>query len=273
MTSVPPATTLEAAPHADQAGLQRLFAEQGYVVLRGVVQADRLARLNARILEEFQRASSAGGLFSGGGLLTGHLNCFPGQESRAIYQTLEEHGVIDLVKAISPRVVRAPNVGCNFNLPGSVVQHYHVDSNFTEEFMVVNVATVDTDLGNGAIEVIPGTHRRFYKYWRFAVERPYRASVRLPLGRGDVLVRTSNLWHRGMPNRAAVARPMLAYTWERGGSPDPDPFQAEGGRIAFRPNWYRPNFLGRLRERTYLAAPITYSAYRFARSLVGNKGY
>jgi hypothetical protein len=31
--------------------------------------------------------------------------------------------------------------------------------------------------------------------------------------------------------------------------------------------------LGRLRERTTVHAPITYAAYRFARSLIGNKGY
>jgi len=31
--------------------------------------------------------------------------------------------------------------------------------------------------------------------------------------------------------------------------------------------------VGQLRERTFVAAPITYSAYRFVRSLVGNKGY
>ena len=31
--------------------------------------------------------------------------------------------------------------------------------------------------------------------------------------------------------------------------------------------------LGRLRERMFVTAPITYSAYRFVRSLYGNKGY
>jgi hypothetical protein len=76
-----------------------------------------------------------------------------------------------------------------------------------------------------------------------------------------------------MPNRTAVARPMVGLTWEDGGSVHDDPFQSGGGKIAFHPNWFRPNMLGRLRERTYLAAPITYSAYRFVRSLFGTKGY
>jgi hypothetical protein len=67
---------------------------------------------------------------------------------------------------------------------------------------------------------------------------------------------------------------MLAFTWEDGGSVVADPFGGGAGRITFRQNWYRSTRLGRLRERTYVAAPITYSAYRFVTSFFdGTKGY
>jgi ectoine hydroxylase-related dioxygenase (phytanoyl-CoA dioxygenase family) len=253
--------------------LKQAFAHDGYFVVRNVVSPERLSRLRTRILDEFERAKQAGRLFSGGGLISGHLNCFPGEESRFAYDALEEHGIVDLIKAIFPKAVRLPNVGCNFNLPNSVAQHYHADRNFLDYFIIANVAVVDTDVENGAIDLVPGTHKKFYKFWRFAVERPHRASKRIPMKQGDVLVRTSNVWHRGMPNRTAVARPMLAFTWEDGGSTRDDPFKVEDGKIVFRQNWYRPNFLGRLRERTFVTAPITYSAYRFVGSLFGTKGY
>jgi ectoine hydroxylase-related dioxygenase (phytanoyl-CoA dioxygenase family) len=253
--------------------LRQSFAEHGYLVIRGVVSKERLSELRSRMIEEFERAKRSGGLFSGGGLITGHLNSFPGEQSRFAYDALEQAGIIDVVRALSPKSLRAPNVGCNLNLPKSVPQHYHVDSAFMRDFMVLNVAVVDTDLENGAIDVLPGTHRKFYKYWRFALEKPYRLSTRLPLSQGDVLLRTSNLWHRGMPNHTAVPRPMLAFTWEEGGSVHDDPFRVGEGKIAFHANWYRTNWLGRLRERTFVAAPFTYSAYRFVRSLFGNKGY
>jgi ectoine hydroxylase-related dioxygenase (phytanoyl-CoA dioxygenase family) len=257
----------------DLDALKLTFAEEGYLIFENVVSKERLSDLRAKILEEFERAKRSGGLFAGGGLISGHLNSFPGEESRFVYQTLQEQGIVDVIKALFPNVVRAPNVGCNLNLPNSVPQHYHVDSTFMQPFMVCNIAVVDTDLTNGAIEVLPGTNKKFYKYWRFSVERPYRWSKRLPLKQGDVLVRTSNLWHRGMPNHTPDARPMLALTWEDGGSTLDDPFMAESGKITFRQNWYRTNALGRLRERTFVAAPFTYSAYRFVRSLFGNKGY
>ena len=261
------------APVHDIEAIKRTFAEEGFVIFKNIVSKQRLSHLRDRLQQEFDRAKSSGGLFSGGGLISGHLNCFPGEESRFVYDTLEQHGIVDVVRALFPKATRPPNVGCNFNLPKSVAQHYHTDRNFLGHFMIANVAVVDTDLSNGAIDLVPGTHKKFYKFWRFAVERPHRASKRIPMNQGDVMVRTSNVWHRGMPNHTAVARPMLAFTWEDGGTTQADPFKQEGGKIVFRQNWYRPDFLGRLRERTFVAAPITYSAYRFVGSLFGTKGY
>lgn len=264
-----------ALSETDRETVRQSFAENGYAILKNVVSRDKLSALRARVIGEFERAKGSEGLFAGGGLISGHLNSFPGEESRFAYDTLRERGIIDLIASMIPGPLGALRMGCNLNLPNSVAQHYHVDSSFTGAFTIVNVAVVDTDLVNGAIDVVPGTHRKFYKYWRFAIERPYRYHARLPMNAGDILIRTSTLWHRGMPNRSATPRPMLAMTFgdDAGGPPPPDPFQVAGGRVTFYPNWYRPSFLGRLRERTFVAAPVTYSAYRFVRSLYGTKGY
>lgn len=253
--------------------LQQSYAKNGYVVFRNVVSREKLARLHTRIIEEFERAKQSGTLFAGGGTISGHINCYPGEEARAIYDELEQYGIIDVVKAMSPNVVRLPYAGCNLNLPHSVAQHYHVDGTFSGAFMIANVAIVDTDLANGAIDMLPGTHKRYYKFWQYGVRRLYRRTTRISMKQGDVLVRISTVWHRGMPNHTAVGRPMLAFTWEAGGSPTEDPFMIDGGKITFRQNWYRSGFVGRLRERTFTAAPISYSAYRFVRSLYGNKGF
>jgi Phytanoyl-CoA dioxygenase (PhyH) len=251
---------------------RRSFAEDGYLIFRGVVSKDRLSAFRAELFDTFERARATGGLFDGGGSISGHLNCFPGEQARFAYDTLSDAGIIDVIKFVFHKEIHSPNVGLNFNLPNSVPQHWHVDSAYLEDFMITNVAVVDTDLVNGAIDVIPGTQRRFYEFWRFALERTDRGSKRIPLEQGDVLIRTSNLWHRGMPNRSAVPRPMLAFTWEHGGRKD-DGFRIHDGKTKFLPNWYSTGVLGRLRERIFVKAPVTYSAYRIAKSLIGNKGY
>ncbi|MEO8904986.1 MAG: phytanoyl-CoA dioxygenase family protein [Polyangiaceae bacterium] len=248
------------------------YLEDGYVILRGIVAKEELAQLKAHIFETFEESKRSGTLFNGGGNISGHLNCFPGEGSRFAYAALEERGVVELIKDLyrKPMPLR---VSCNLNLPKSVAQHYHMDGVFTEDFMIANVAVVDTELINGAIDLLPGTQKRFYEFWRYAIQQRYKLTTRFPLSSGDVLVRSSRLWHRGMPNKSQTPRPMLAFTFGEKVAPKTDPFLVNEGKISFDPNWFRPNFLGRLRERTFVTAPITYSAYRFARSLVGAKGY
>ena len=254
------------------AAFKKSFAEDGYFTVKNAIPAEPLAELHKSITGEFDRKKAAGELFAGGGLVSGHLNCFPGAGTRFIYDVLEARGIIDLVRELDPNIKSLPNIGCNFNLPGSVTQHYHADRYYTGHFMIVNIAIVDTTLENGAIDMVPGTHKKFYPYWKFAMEAPYRNAIRLPAKRGDILVRNSNVWHRGMPNKTSVARPMVAFTWEDGGSVHEDPWAVEGGKIVFRPNWFRPNAIGRLRERMFVSVPASYSAYRFMASLTG-KGY
>jgi hypothetical protein len=252
--------------------MERSFAEDGYVVLRNVVAPEKLKPLCSQIIGAYYAASRSGSLFAGGGLISGHLNCFPGEGTRFVYEALRDHGIVDLVRAITPRRFVSHSVRCNVNLPKSVAQHNHIDGTFLGRFTVVNIAAMDTDLVNGAIELIPGTHEKYYPFWRFALERPRRFARRIPMNSGDVLIRASTLWHRGMPNRSSAPRPMLAMTFgDIHEEEDPDPFKANGGQIAFYENWYRPTRLGRLRERTFVVAPFSYDAYRFVSSLLGNK--
>jgi glycosyltransferase involved in cell wall biosynthesis len=255
------------------AAMREALEHDGFVVLRDVVRKDRLQELAGEIFAEFDRATAAGELFEGGGQLTGHLNCFPGRNSQFVYDDLTEHGIIDFVREVRPDIVDYVRATLNFNMPGSVPQHYHSDGLYVEEFLICNVAVVDTDLENGAIDVLPGTNREFYKFWRYAVERKYRLTTRVPLRQGDVILRKSTLWHRGMPNKTPTPRPMMAVTFGEVRDVDHDPFGLNDGKIFFFPNWYEPSKLGQLRERAFVAAPLTYSTYRFARSLYGNKGY
>ena len=161
--------------------LKQAFASDGYFVIRNVVSPERLTELHKALSQEYDAASKSGALFSGGGGLSGHLNCFPGAGARFVYDTLQERGIIDLIKQLDPKVLRMPNVGCNFNLPGSHTQHYHLDRPFTRDFMIANVAVVDTNIENGAMEAIPGTHKRFYKYTQFVLEGLSRKGIRVPL--------------------------------------------------------------------------------------------
>jgi hypothetical protein len=242
------------------------FAEEGYLMLPSIVSAEPLAQLAAALRAEFSRVKRSGELFEGGGTISGHLNCFPGAESRFVHDALQAIGIFDLVRTLSPQALRAPNIGCNLNLPQSHAQNNHVDGYASSAFMIVNVAVVPTTLANGAIELTPGSHRRDYKYWEIALGR--MRPVRVELNPGDVLIRPSSLWHRGMPNRTGSPRPMLGFSWEEGGSQLADPYSLHAGKITFLPNRYAQNAVGRLRERAFANMPALGASYLFVRSLV-----
>ena len=242
------------------------FARQGYVTLPNVVSKSRLAALTAELRGEYDRARASGELFSGGGTISGHLNCFPGAQSRFVYDELEQYGVFDLVRNLSPSATRMPNIGCNLNLPNSSAQNPHADGSAASPFLIVNVAPIDTDLKNGAMEVTPGTHLREYKYWQYALSG--KPAIRMRMSAGDVIVRSSMLWHRGMPNTSNAIRPMLAFTWENGGSDLTDPYTAHGGKIALLTNRYAQSLSGRLRERAFASLPALGKGYLFIRSVV-----
>jgi len=246
--------------------LTSAFAREGYITLPSAVSKSRLAGLTDALREEYARARTNGHLFSGGGTISGHLNCFPGAQSRFVYDELEQHGVFDLVRKLSPSVARMPHVGCNLNLPNSSAQNPHADGYAASPFLIVNVAPIDTDLGNGAMEVTPGTHLRDYKYWQYVFSG--KPVTRMCMRAGDVIVRSSMLWHRGMPNKSNAIRPMLAFTWENGGSDLADPYTAHGGKITLLPNRYAQNFSGRLREHAFASLPALGKSYLFLRSVV-----
>jgi ectoine hydroxylase-related dioxygenase (phytanoyl-CoA dioxygenase family) len=84
----------------------------------------------------------------------------------------------------------------------------------------VNIAVVDTDDANGAIEVWPGSHRctgaTTFRPASLAVtsrslrlRRWRRPPRRVAMATGDVLVRDARLWHRGTTNATTTPRPML----------------------------------------------------------------
>src|SRR6516165_9908788 len=134
MVPEPPMTTLGQQIQ----DLTSTFAREGYVALPNVVSKSRLAALTDELRGEYARARARGELFSGGGTISGHLNCFPGVQSRFVYDELKQYGIFDLVRKLSPSATRMPNIGCNLNLPNSSAQNPHADGYVASRFLIVN---------------------------------------------------------------------------------------------------------------------------------------
>jgi ectoine hydroxylase-related dioxygenase (phytanoyl-CoA dioxygenase family) len=247
--------------------LEERLNDTGYAVVRGVVSREVVSAAHDQLVAAYAHSVK----FTGGGTIIGHLNCFPGEVSRPVFEELDAYGLINAIRSLRKDQTSPVRANVNFNLAGSSAQHYHMDGVFVEAFIVCQVALLDTDLSNGAIDLLPGTHREYYPFWRYAVQRKYRLTTRVPMEAGDVLVRWSTLWHRGMPNKSRAPRPMMSFTFGEQSAPAGDPFI---GDVRFYPNWYsNESRMGVAREHVEVAAPITRSTVRFVRSIVRPRGY
>ena len=255
----------------DRRDPEQRIREDGYYLVRDAVSKDQLADLDHRLRDAYDREVREGNLFEGGGRISGHLNCFPGEGSRFVIDDLRSSGVLDVLKTVAPDAVDRLRVNCNINLPGSVAQHYHIDGFYEDEFYLCTIAVIDTDLVNGALDVVPGTNQKSYKYWQYVLQRASRRATRMPMRQGDALLRKSTVWHRGMPNRSSELRPQLTFTFGERIAPTSDPFLEHEGRITFWPNWYSTSRWGRVREQLRAKAPIIASAQRFLASVVGRE--
>jgi len=263
----PLTTTPSALDDAVFDAARQQWADKGYAIIEGCLPPECCEALAGEILAEYEQFAKArpDGI---GGRVSGHLNCFPGSGVRTLVQAAERAGITRFVSELHGAALELEHVGCNCNLPGSHYQTFHIDSAWSKPCMIVNVILVETNFTNGAIELVAGVEQGRLPYWKFVTSRLSRRGVRHPMKPGDVLIRSSRIWHRGAPNYSNKVRPMLALTYwpprERPNSIDYDQF---GGNITFLANRFGTNLLGRTKEHIEAYLPWVSSTLSFVGSL------
>ena len=248
------------------------FARDGYVVLPGALPAAMCSKFGTEILDEYQRLIDAGWKFNSSGQLAGHLNLAAGPSGRALLAALGQAGVPHLIEQLCGEPMALAQAAGNLNLPGSCHQDFHIDGDFSARTLIANVCLVPTDDHNGATALVPASHIAPLAYWQFRQQGWSRRAVRPTLAPGDVLLRPSNLWHRGTPNHSKTARPMAAFVWATAGAVDP----AQPERELTRPlTIYGNKYYGRWRkfkEFTAVRLPWLDEAIRLGRSRLTEGG-
>jgi len=155
--------------------------------------------------------------------------------------------VIQVTQALLGAGVKNTYFSGNTNLPGSAAQPVHTDGQqlwvdqpaaHPAAALIINVAPLQVSPENGSIELWPGSHQEM-------VITPDSTSIKVPAAdlarrekvsapirgnteKGDVLIRDDRLWHRGMPNRSNLPRPMIAMIHRTG-------WYNSGGKLKFEP--------------------------------------
>ena len=127
----------------------------------------------------------------------------------------------------------------NVNCPGSGHQPWHFDRPWSWKTpaearadsvawppptttLSCSLALTDITAATGATEVFPGSHREAAVVDWPRGERPqnhpdlldaWGPAVAMEIPKGGVCLRDPRMWHRGVPNRSRVVRPMMALTY------------------------------------------------------------
>jgi Phytanoyl-CoA dioxygenase (PhyH) len=213
------------------------YAAQGYLLLRGMIDPESCRAFGQAACDEHRRSKDRRPALAGS--LAGHLNFSMGPGGRKLLAELEAADIAELLTRLAGEPLVLAQAAGNLNLPGSIHQNYHIDGAFARRSMIVNVCLTVTDEANGATELVPASHHRELSYWRFRREGWAARAIRPALAPGDVLIRPSNLWHRGTPNRSDTPRPMAAFVWTP------------------------PAFLGSYDPEAELSGPLTLSGNKF----------
>ena len=245
------------------------FEKDGFIILRNFIKDEEFdslcEKLKKDVLQEFNKLDKKGGS------LMGNLNISPGTYSKKIFEKINTEKFKKIMNCISKKKFSSFDIvsGGNLNFQYQYNQHFHTDSKFDNSFLIVNVVTEDIFETNGPLEVLPGTQKEKLPYWRII----FKKSQKILAKKGDLIIRTSNLWHRGTKNISKNPRLLLAYTFkERIGEKGKLEFE-ENKDLKILNNLFKSNVRGTLRENFYTRLSYLYKSFRLLRSIFTKKHF
>ena len=100
------------------------------------------------------------------------------------------------------------SAGANLNLPNSFNQRFHTDGDYKLDNLIIHFYIGDVCEKNGPHELVPWSNKSFPTYANFIFGRlSGKLKTSCLTGKsGQIIIRYSNLWHRGTSNTSKVPR-------------------------------------------------------------------
>ena len=205
----------------------RSIREEGFVVLRDVVDLEHIAILRDKMIEDvaiLQTRPDAPFNWNAGNVQQDPPPCAPFLFRDVLFNEIAIAVTADILGPGLKNYLYSGNTA----VTSEERQPVHADTGqlwsdlevATPAYqLVVNVPLVDVSARNGSTEIWPRTHldtsvsiRGDIKVTPAALEkwRAIAPPVQLDVKAGSIVIRDIRLWHAGMPNHTAQPRPMIA---------------------------------------------------------------
>ena len=225
-----------AAGRLGPGNLQRALAamqDDGVVVLEQVIDREPLTKIKARMDRDSEELLAFCASVGGNPRDRGHLQQGPPPCLEYMpRQLIANEFAVQVLRVILGEGAWGEFYNGNTNSPHSTYQELHLDAAHPDIkaeaavptfAIVLNVVPQDVDEHNGAVELWPGSHRVLVPTpvpeADYEQRRAIRSPVRGLMRKGDVLLRDSRLWHRGVPNLSDEYRHMIGLVFVSGSVP------------------------------------------------------
>ena len=187
------------------------FQNNGYLIKKKFLKSKRFYSICNNLNNDIEKKFSKKNLNKLGGFIAGNLNVNPGPFGKPILKLLLKNGLAKILKEISGKNINnfTMSVGGNLTIPNKYAQYFHMDGDYQDLFYFVSVATSNVYKADGPTEIVLGGHKKELPYWKFLIKK--KKIKKLILSRGDLIIRRSNLWHRGTVNYSNKNRYIIAY--------------------------------------------------------------
>lgn len=199
----------------------------GFVILVDAVPKGPLQVLRERMDRDTEELLAYCESIGGNPRERGHLQQGPPVSPEFVFADVAMNGHVNLVcNQLFEHRPRLTFYNGNTNCPGSTTQRLHMDGRHgtlapepvaPTSSVVVDIPAGPMNEANGSVQLWPGTHMvrppeggpsvpEELEASRKEIEGPIQPETKV----GDVLIRDTRLWHRGVPNRSSRPRHMIA---------------------------------------------------------------
>ena len=249
------------------------FEKNGYIQLFNKINNKDFDNLCDQIIFETNKfySENLDKIKKLGGYLTGNLELLPDKKLIDIWNVLCNEDFENTFEDITGKKLSNFNIKCSGNivLPNKGYQHFHTDGPLKSNKIILNLAIHEIDLNNAPTQIIPGTHNRDIKYWKFYLNEIFNKKKFIKMKKGDVIIRNHSIWHRGTKNKSKNLRILLLFALTEK-SLDKKFSQEINKSLIIGENQFKSSKLQKFKEifSIYLA-PI-YIFYRIISSLIKN---
>ncbi len=196
--------------------IEKNFLEKnGYIKLSNLINNENFDRLSKQIMLETNKfyEENLDRIKDLGGYLTGNLELLPDNKLLEMWNILCDENFKSIFKNIIGKDISNYDVKCSGNivLPNKGFQHFHTDGPLKSNKIILNLAIHEIDLMNAPTEIVPGTHNREIKYWKFYLSEIFQDKILMKMSKGDVIIRNHSIWHRGTKNKSKHLRILLLF--------------------------------------------------------------